>query len=270
MCRDCGCDQANQKAQENHSHLFYSGQTYLLHRHAPRRAKTSPALPIHQERRKVLEHAILAKNDGIAAQNRTWFEQQRMRVLNLISSPGSGKTALLEKTVRHLALESPEFKMAILAGDQEREFDTLRLRAVGAEVLQLNTGSACHLDASMIRKELGKFVRPEHRLLIIENVGNLVCPAAFDLGENEKVALLSTTEGEDKPSKYPLLFREASLIVLTKMDLMPYLNWSLELCEQHIRKVNATAPILCLSSKTGEGLGVWCDFLKLGKAVPQS
>ncbi len=241
MCRDCGCDSANQVAH------------FVQLVEVPRKLR--------------LEQFVLAKNDRIARENRAWFEKQGMRVLNLISSPGSGKTLLLEKSAQFLRGESHKFKMAILTGDQEKDFDAQRLKAAGAEVLQLNTLSSCHLDASMIQKQLGIFVRPDLPLLVIENVGNLVCPAAFDLGESQKIALLSTPEGEDKPSKYPLLFHEAALIVLTKIDLIPYLDWSLELCEQHIRRVNATAPILHVSAKTGEGMERWFEFLKTGKTA---
>jgi len=249
MCRDCGCQQANEK----HTHLIDGKLVEHTHSETHR--------IIEGPRKLTIEQSVLAKNDRIANENRNWFQEHDIRVINLISSPGSGKTLLLEKTIERL---SDEFKTVILTGDQEQDFDARRLKAAGAEVLQLNTRSSCHLDASMIKNELGRFVRPEHKLLIIENVGNLVCPAAFDLGENMKIALLSSTEGEDKPSKYPLLFREAGLIILTKMDLLPHLEWNLELCESHIRKVNPTSPIIKLSARTGYGLDPWIDFLRDG------
>ena len=279
MCRDCGCQQANERAhmKENldghsiadqmnesehklnteHWHDHWVEGKLVRHSHVIQ----SKDIVNGRSRKIILEESILKKNDQIAKENRNWFKKNRIKVLNLISSPGSGKTLLLEKTVEFLKKKSPDFKMVILTGDQEKDFDAQRLNAVGADVLQLNTVNSCHLDASMIEKELGRFVRPEHQLLIIENVGNLVCPAAFDLGETQKVALLSTTEGEDKPSKYPLLFHEAGLIVISKVDLIPYLDWSLELCQQHIRSVNISAPILKLSSKTGEGMEAWFEFL---------
>ena len=243
MCRDCGCQQAN------------------ADRHA-----SSLAHP----RRIVLQMSVLARNDRLAAQNRQWLRRHEIRALNLISSPGAGKTLLLERTVQRLGAGA---QLVILTGDQERDFDAQRLRAVGAEVKQLNTHSACHLDAAMLKGELGEFVRPAaHRLLIVENVGNLVCPAAFDLGESEKIALLATTEGEDKPAKYPLLFREASLIVLTKIDLLPHLDFSVELFTQHLRRVNPSAPLVMLSAKTGEGFLAWLDFLRPAErhAEPQA
>jgi hydrogenase nickel incorporation protein HypB len=251
MCRDCGC----QEASAEHEH-WINGKL-VKHTHD----QETRFRPIEGVRKIRLEHSVLAKNDRIAADNRQWFTKNGVTVFNLISSPGSGKTLLLEKTIEKL---QGNLKVTILTGDQEHDFDAQRLKSAGAEVLQLNTGSSCHLDASMIQKELGRFVRPEPQLLIIENVGNLVCPAAFDLGETLKIALLSCTEGEDKPSKYPLLFHEASLIVITKMDLEPHLDWRLELCEEHIRKVNSSAPILRLSSRTGAGLDSWIDFLRLG------
>jgi hydrogenase nickel incorporation protein HypB len=251
MCRDCGCEEAGAA----HDHWINGKKITHTHGHE------AQYQPVKRPRKLSLEQSILAKNDRFASSNRQWFTTYGITVFNLISSPGSGKTLLLEKTIEKL---SGVLKITILTGDQEHSFDAERLKTAGAEVRQLNTGSSCHLDASMIQNELGHFVKPEPQLLIIENVGNLVCPAAFDLGETLKVAFLSCTEGEDKPSKYPLLFHEASLIVLTKMDLEPHLDWSLKLCEEHIRRVNATAPILRLSSKNGVGLDSWLDFLRIG------
>lgn len=282
MCRDCGCQEAGlEHAQREHDHTHahmhdHSAQEHwhehiidgkvVRHTHSPASDLALSAMTNFvfkgTPRRIKLEESVLAKNDRIAAENRLWFTQHHMQVLNLISSPGSGKTMLLEKTAQALTAQGQHGKMAIITGDQEQDFDARRLRQAGAEVLQLNTQSSCHLDADMIRKQLDHFVQPEHRLLIIENVGNLVCPAAFDLGENNKVALLSCTEGEDKPAKYPLLFREASLIVLTKMDLVPHLDWSYALCEKHIRSVNAHAPILQLSARTGGGMQGWLEYLR--------
>mgnify|MGYP000597253590 CR=1 FL=1 len=253
MCRDCGCDRANEAHRHDHSHDH-------LHDHAHDHSHEPPIL---RPRRIALELSVLAKNDRLATENRQWLHERGVRAINLISSPGAGKTRLLEKTVERLNTSRAGLpRLAILTGDQEQDYDAQRLRTAGAEVRQINTHSACHLDAAMIGRELSTFVRPgEHRLLIIENVGNLVCPAAFDLGESNKVALLSTTEGEDKPSKYPLLFQKASLIVLTKIDLIPHLDFSLELCTQHLRRVNPTAPILMLSARTGEGMDAWLDYL---------
>lgn len=206
-----------------------------------------------------LKQSVLLKNEEIAERNRRWFREHNIRVLNLISSPGSGKTLLLEKSVEAL---NSKIKMAIIAGDQEQDFDTQRLRARGAVVMQLNTHNLCHLDAHMLEHELNHFIQPDLQLLVVENVGNLVCPAAFDLGENEKVALLSVTEGEDKPSKYPLVFHEASAIVITKTDLRPHLDWNQALCERHIRKVNRVAPIFYVSAKSGQGMSEWLEYVQ--------
>jgi hydrogenase nickel incorporation protein HypB len=241
MCKDCGCQTANQKMREK---ALENLEMSALSFRPPKRTLT-------------LEQKVLEKNDELAAENRKWFERNRVRAINMMSSPGAGKTLLLEKTVELLRGQK---EISILTGDQEKDFDAQRLLARGAHVRQLNTRSSCHLDAAMIHGQLHDFVRPDS-LLIIENVGNLVCPAAFDLGEKERVALLSTTEGEDKPAKYPLLFHTANLILLTKSDLIPHLDWSEALCESHVRKVNPTAPILKLSSKTGEGMGAWLQYL---------
>ena len=234
-----------------------------------------------EARRLFLEKSVLEKNDRLAAENRRWFKENRIRVLNLISSPGSGKTTLLEKTIELLAKATStsiqgtadkkkalSLSLAILTGDQEESFDANRLLNAKARaqipvaIKQINTHHSCHLDSQKIAHELGSFVQPDHhRTLIIENVGNLVCPAAFDLGENQKVALLSTTEGEDKPSKYPVLFREADLVILTKADLIPHLDWKFDLCLKHIRAVNAKARVILLSAKSGLGMEKWVDFL---------
>jgi len=253
MCKDCGCQEANLKLRAQ-----WTAPSEPLQFRVP--TQISEHSHDHSHTRTLtLEKKVLDKNDSIAQKNREWFQRKQIRVMNLMSSPGAGKTYLLEKTIEKL---SDKNKVSIITGDQEKDFDAQRLLARGAHVKQLNTISSCHLDAAMIQNELDQFIRPENtELLIIENVGNLVCPAAFDLGESFRVALLSTTEGEDKPSKYPLLFHTADLIVITKIDLVPYLDWNRELCHSHIRKVNSQAQILEISAKTGEGMSVWLDLL---------
>jgi len=230
MCGDCGCREAN--AQH-----FPKMKIKTLH----------------------LATDILKKNNHMAQHNQHWFRDHHVSAINLMSSPGAGKTALLEKTISAL---SSEINFSILVGDQQTDNDATRLQLVGGKVRQITTHSSCHLDATMIDKELNDFVTPDLDLLFIENVGNLVCPAAFDLGENERVALLSTPEGEDKPIKYPVLFNKASLIILTKMDLVPYLEWDEKKCIEYIRKVNPTAKIIKLSAKTGEGMHEWINYLR--------
>lgn len=244
MCKDCGCQEANLKLRNEWT--------------AP--SEKLQFRPRSEPRTLTLEQKVLEKNDSLAQKNREWFATHQIPTLNLMSSPGAGKTLLLEKTVEQL---EGQIKISIITGDQEKDFDAQRLLARGAHVKQLNTISSCHLDAAMIHGELNRFITPEStELLVIENVGNLVCPAAFDLGENLKVALLSTTEGEDKPGKYPLLFHTANLIIITKIDLVPYLEWDRALCLSHIRKVNPKAPVIELSAKTGEGMKAWIDYLK--------
>jgi hydrogenase nickel incorporation protein HypB len=235
MCKDCGCQEGNKRA--------YFGAV----------------IPTARPTKKIsLVSNVLAKNDSFAESNRTWFKNHNIKTINIMSSPGAGKTLLLEKTLSFFPAQK---NLTIITGDQEESFDADRLIGKGATVKQLNTFSSCHLDAQMISKELGESVKIDTDLLIIENVGNLVCPAAFDLGENIKVALLSTTEGEDKPSKYPVLFHTASVIIITKIDLIPHLDWNLDKCISHVRKVNATSPILLLSAKTGEGMPEWMSTL---------
>lgn len=264
MCLDCGCSAANKKASVFRTRSNQNGGVGELTFHPVEEKGSSP--PANDESNQpghtlILGDKVLAKNEEIAARNQKWFSDREIRVLNMISSPGSGKTMLLEKTTELLRTRGGAMKVAILTGDQERDFDERRLASRGAKVKQINTISSCHLDAAMIERELGGFVTSDTGLLIIENVGNLVCPAAFDLGETEKVALLSTTEGEDKPGKYPLLFHRASVVVITKTDLIPHLDWSLGKCEEHIRKVNPSVPIIKLSARTGEGMEEWLDFV---------
>lgn len=266
MCLDCGCRAANKKAsvfKGSGAQAPGGAITFRPVEGAVAPARDESKTPGHTL---VLGEKVLAKNEEIAARNQKWFRERGIRVVNMISSPGSGKTLLLEKTTELLRASGDgavngAMSVAILTGDQERDFDERRLASRGAKVKQINTISSCHLDAAMIERELGGFVTPETQLLIIENVGNLVCPAAFDLGETEKVALLSTTEGEDKPGKYPLLFHRASVVVITKIDLIPHLDWSLEKCIEHIRRVNPEVPIIQLSARTGEGMEEWIKFV---------
>ncbi|HAZ14209.1 MAG: hydrogenase accessory protein HypB [Bdellovibrionales bacterium GWA2_49_15] len=213
----------------------------------------------HESKVLHLERQVLSKNSQLAEQNRLWFKKHSMRAINMMSSPGSGKTTLLEKTTQAFCSFG---KMAILVGDLQTELDAERLRTVGARALQINTGQGCHLDAAMIAGHLGKFIAGDERLLMIENVGNLVCPSAYDLGEQHKVALLSVTEGEDKPLKYPALFHQADLIVITKMDLVAFVPWSQAKAMDAILKVNPRAKIIRLSAHSGEGMDEWLQWLK--------
>lgn len=206
-----------------------------------------------------LEQNVLEENEIVAAQNRALFSQRGICVLNLISSPGSGKTSLLVETLERL---KGELRCAVIEGDQQTAHDALRIAVTGAPVVQINTHGGCHLNAAQVRKALGDLPLEEIDLLFIENVGNLVCPSSFDLGEHEKVVLMSITEGEDKPVKYPLAFNLARLLVLTKIDLLPYLRFDLELCKEYARRMNPSICILETSVYDESGLDAWLEALR--------
>jgi hydrogenase nickel incorporation protein HypB len=214
---------------------------------------------------------LLAANQHQAAHNREHFDAWRLLCLNLMSSPGAGKTSLLE---RSLALLAPELSMAVLEGDMTTQLDAQRLEAVGVPVVPITTGRACHLDAAMVSgglRLLGERLDPAGLdLLWVENVGNLVCPAEFEVGEHRKVALLSVTEGEDKPLKYPVMFREADCVLITKTDLLPYLPVQVERIEAHIRQVNPRCTVLRVSASSGDGLEAWHQWLREQVAAQRS
>ena len=220
-----------------------------------------------QSRMVQIERDILSKNDGYAAQNRSRFDEQGIFALNLVSSPGSGKTTLLCRTIE--ALKS-RLSIAVIEGDQQTSYDAERIRTTGVPALQINTGKGCHLDAFMVGAALQKLAPADDSLLLIENVGNLVCPAAFDLGEAHKVAILSVTEGEDKPLKYPDMFRAASLMLLNKIDLLPYVSFKPDLAIEHARRVNPALQVIQVSATTGEGFDEWLAWLEAGCAGRQT
>ena len=206
-----------------------------------------------------VEMHILSENDRLAAENRAWFASQGIYVVNLISSPGSGKTSLLVETLKAF---KGKLKCAVIEGDQQTDLDARRIAETGVPVRQINTGQACHLDAAMIKRAVNELAVAGLDLLFIENVGNLICPAEFDLGEHVKVVLMSVTEGEEKPLKYPLIFHLAGAAVITKTDLIPHLRFNTQLAERNIRQVNAKAPILYNSAYTQAGLQEWLDWLE--------
>ena len=216
---------------------------------------------IHDEHGRIipLGTSLLAKNDRLAAENRVWFAEQQVCALNLVSSPGSGKTTLLERTLREL---QGQLSMAVVEGDQATLHDAERIRSTGCEVIQINTGTGCHLEADMLRQGAEQLSLNTGSILFIENVGNLVCPALFDLGEQAKVAILSVTEGEDKPLKYPHMFRAAQLMLLNKIDLLPYLQFDVERCLEAALQVNPELEILQVSATTGAGMEQWYDWLR--------
>jgi hydrogenase nickel incorporation protein HypB len=206
-----------------------------------------------------LERNVLAENDAAAARNRRWLDEHGIVAVNLISAPGSGKTYLLERTLERLRGRVP---CAVITGDLQTDNDARRLQGKGAPVRQIETLNACHLDAAHVGALLPEVAADGARLLFIENVGNLVCPAAFDLGEHFKIALLSTTEGEDKPLKYPTLFTLAPVAVITKLDLAPHLDWNGAVCRENLRKVHPGLFLFELSARTGAGMDAWLNYLE--------
>lgn len=212
-----------------------------------------------------LEANILAKNELLAAKNRGWFAGREILAVNLVSSPGAGKTTLLERTIRDLKDEMP---IAVIEGDQATANDGERIRAAGAAAVQVNTGAGCHLEADMVAKGLEELKPPAGSLVLIENVGNLVCPAMFDLGERAKVIVFSVAEGEDKPLKYPHMFQAAELVLVNKTDLLPHVDFDVDTAIANARKVNPQIASLSLSARTGEGMEAWYAWLRgrLGEA----
>ena len=212
-----------------------------------------------QRRMLEVEIDVLDKNNQIAARNRARFAARELLVLNLVSSPGSGKTTLLTETLMRL---KDRVSCAVIEGDQQTVNDAARIRATGTPAIQVNTGKGCHLDAQMIADAAPRLPLGSNGILFIENVGNLVCPASFDLGERHKVAVLSVTEGEDKPLKYPHMFAAASVMLLNKVDLLPYLNFDVEKCLACAREVNPNIEIILLSATSGEGMDNWLNWLE--------
>lgn len=265
MCATCGCGVDDEHAP--HTHVLADGRV-ITHIHAV--APGDHAHPHPHDHAHPHDHdhhgpsavvdveaRVLAKNDALAARNRAWLDEREVRALNLMSSPGAGKTALLERTVRELG-----GAVAVVEGDQASERDADRIRATGTPVVQINTGSGCHLEADMVWHALQTLVPPVGATVFVENVGNLVCPALFDLGEAGRVVLLSTTEGEDKPVKYPHMFRAADLVLITKVDLGPHVDFDAAAARDAVRAVNPDAPILEVSAKTGEGMAAWYDWVR--------
>jgi hydrogenase nickel incorporation protein HypB len=205
-----------------------------------------------------IERDILSKNNGYAAENRALFARRGVLALNLVSSPGSGKTTLLVRTLRELA---GRIKVAVVEGDQQTSNDAERIRATGAPAIQINTGKGCHLDAHMVGHAVARLPVDDGSVLMIENVGNLVCPSAFDLGEAHKVVVLSVTEGEDKPLKYPDMFRAADLLLLNKCDLLPYVAFDVKLALDNARRVHPGLRAIEVSATTGAGVGEWLAWI---------
>jgi hydrogenase nickel incorporation protein HypB len=289
MCTVCGCGQSETSSEgheHDHSHAHSHEHTHehadgTVHSHphdqgAPHYHEHKGDLhyglgPAHahapglsQARMVQIEQDILGKNNAYAADNRQYFAEHGLFAINLVSSPGSGKTTLLVKTIEDLAGRLP---VAVVEGDQQTSNDADRIRASGAPAVQVNTGKGCHLDAHMVGHALERLNLADDGLLMIENVGNLVCPSAFDLGEAHKVVILSVTEGEDKPLKYPDMFHAADLMLLNKIDLLPHLSFDVDKCIEYARRINPRLEVLKVSATTGEGMERWLAWLTEGVDV---
>ena len=241
MCATCGC------GTSSHHHHGEEGQHD--HSHAAGGKKIIE-----------VEMDILQENNLLAQRNRGFFEGRNILAINLVSSPGSGKTTLLEKTLTDLL---GQFNFAVIEGDQQTANDADRINATGTKVTQINTGKGCHLDAHMVLHAVQGMKLSADSILFIENVGNLVCPAMFDLGEKERVVVISVTEGDDKPIKYPDMFHSSTLCIINKIDLLPYVNFDVEKAKAYARKVNPQMEIIELSCTSGEGMQTWYEWLKL-------
>lgn len=265
MCATCGCSDdagvrinapgAAQVIEHDHEHP---------HEHSPGHEHSHPhehqhgAEQAQRARTVTLEQDVLAKNDLRAERNRGWLRGRGILAVNLMSSPGAGKTTLLERTVREFSGR----ELAVVEGDQETLLDAERIKTTGVPVVQINTGSGCHLDAEMLERGLGALDPAAGSVLFIENVGNLVCPALFDLGEDHRAVIMSVTEGQDKPLKYPNMFAAADLVLLNKVDLLPHLDFDVDAFLADARKVNPTIEVLRVSATTGDGLADWYTWLR--------
>jgi hydrogenase nickel incorporation protein HypB len=266
MCDTCGCGQEGENvtirkvgtepdkaphSHQNHSHKHDHHHSHEAHHH-------------HHDREIIIEQDILQKNNLLAQRNRGYFEAKKIIALNLVSSPGSGKTSLLEKTI--IELKDKE-KFYVIEGDQQSMNDAERINNAGSQAVQINTGQGCHLDSSMIKDALDQLdIDQEGGFLMIENVGNLVCPALFDLGEAKRVVVMSVTEGEDKPVKYPTMFQSADLCIINKTDLLPYLDFDLPQAIEYAQQVNPKLEFIELSVRSGENMGKWYSWLEALKA----
>lgn len=252
MCATCGCNaDGNVTIHEPGHH----------HEHNDHHSHT------HQKKMVDVEKDILYENNLLGERNRGYFEAKNILALNLVSSPGSGKTSLLERTLTDL---KGQLDFAVIEGDQQTTYDADRIHATGTKVVQINTGKGCHLDAHMVLHALQGMKPKENSVLFIENVGNLVCPAMFDLGEKERVVIISVTEGDDKPLKYPDMFHSSTLCIINKTDLLPYVPFDIEKVKANAKKVNHKLAIIEVSCTNGEGLQLWYDWLKSKVSAPET
>jgi hydrogenase nickel incorporation protein HypB len=271
MCLTCGCgneddvrvvtldDHAHSEHDHHHDHPHDHDQQHRDHDHRSQQLRDSLHRQAPSTESLIIGEAILAKNDHLAQHNRDWFAERGITALNLMSSPGSGKTSLLERTIAELDHTHP---VCVIEGDQETTLDSERIRQAGARAVQVNTGAGCHLDAPMVQKAAEALDPDPGSWLFIENVGNLVCPALFDIGEHAKVVIISVTEGQDKPLKYPHMFSVADLVIVNKTDLLPYVDFDLETFSSYAHSLNRAAEIMPMSVKSGDSLSNWYAWLK--------
>ena len=269
MCDTCGCGQSEDvkiiKLEDTndvhlHEHIHEHEHDGQMHTHFHHHSNKEHS---HNHGRKIeLQVDILQKNNLIAERNRGYFEAKNIFALNFVSSPGSGKTSLLEKTIKEL---NADLKFYVIEGDQQSIIDAERIKSVGAPVVQVNTGNGCHLDADMINRAIKELDAPNNSIMLIENVGNLVCPSLFDLGESKRVVIISVTEGEDKPLKYPTMFQSSHLCLINKTDLLPYVDFNIEKIKEYALRVNHHLEFIQVSAKTGDGMNIWYDWLKKNK-----
>ena len=283
MCVTCGCGQASATPvaasdADLHSHAQTAGHAHdnacdhahpHMHRHAGGEGADAklPTLPARDARSIELEIAVLSKNQAFAQRNRDWFLGRSVFAINLMGGPGAGKTSLLERSIQDLHEDVP---ISVVEGDQATARDAERIRAAGASAIQINTGVGCHLDAQMLAGALERLQTPAGSILIIENVGNLVCPALFDLGEAARVVIFSVTEGEDKPMKYPHMFRAADVVVLSKIDLLPHLHVDLTQMIDNALRINPRLLVFALSAESAQGLESWYGWLRRRGEVAKS
>lgn len=271
MCTVCGCSDSHDHSHthghdHHHEHDHSHGHDHEYGHHHFGRGEAGVSIAGYSQNRLVeIEQNILSKNDGYADANRQWLAERGLLALNLVSSPGAGKTTLLVETLKRL---KGKISLGVIEGDQETANDADRIRETGVPAIQINTGKGCHLDAHMIGHALEELTLEPGGAVLIENVGNLVCPAAFDLGEAAKVVILSVTEGEDKPIKYPDMFAAADLMILSKVDLLPHLDFDADKTIEYAKRVNPDLAVMQVSAKTGEGLDAWQDWIL--KGVPSA
>lgn len=263
MCDTCGCGHNHVSIQKpgEHNHTHVHGHGHHEHHHHDHEEGHHHHYHEHAHGNEVtvnLEQDVLSKNQLLAERNRGYFEAKNIKSLNLVSSPGSGKTTLLEKTIQHFA---DLLKMYVVEGDQQTMNDAERILKAGAESIQINTGKGCHLDAEMVNHAIKSLQPVNDSFMFIENVGNLVCPAMFDLGEQQRVVIISVTEGDDKPAKYPFMFESSDICIINKVDLLPYVDFDVNKVKNLALQTNNKLKFIELSCKTGEGLQSWFDEL---------